>query len=212
MSPRWSGPLNDRRISRLTSRTKTKGTLREQQPGHARPSTVTRLQSISRGCRIFVPGASLACPPILLRRSMVRRGSTVRVRQRALQKPRKSGVSLSDLLARNPVQCVWSRFMELSGSERPPRTARCRNTAPLGTRIDPRRFPARVDDPELWRPRAPVNAPAPPVLRAWFGTLGRGVALGRQRGADTPPTRPPPAPRARASRCEFPIRSAWPAH
>jgi hypothetical protein len=103
MSPRWSGPLNDRRISRLTSRTKTKGTLREQQPGHARPSTVTRLQSISRGCRIFVPGASLACPPILLRRSMVRRGSTVRVRQRALQKPRKSGVSLSDLLARNPV-------------------------------------------------------------------------------------------------------------
>jgi hypothetical protein len=93
-----------------------------------------------------------------------------------------------------------------------PRTARCRNTALLGTRIDPRRFPARVDDPRALEASRPVNAPAPPVMRAWFGTLGRGVALGRQRDADTPPTRPPPAPRARASRCEFPIRSAWPAH
>jgi hypothetical protein len=46
-----------------------------------------------------LPPAATGC----LRRSMVRRGSTVRVRQRALQKRRKSGLSPSAELARAPV-------------------------------------------------------------------------------------------------------------
>ena len=44
------------------------------------------------------------------------------------------------------------------------------------------------------------------------GTHERGVAPGRRRDADTPATRPEPAPRGRASRCGVPTRSAWPAH
>jgi hypothetical protein len=43
--------------------------------------------------------ALLLCLPPERQTSMVRRGSTVRVRQRALQKPRKSGVSHQDWFA-----------------------------------------------------------------------------------------------------------------
>jgi hypothetical protein len=46
--------------------------------------------------------------------SMVRRGSTVRVRQRALQKPRKSRLFLLKELAEAPVWVGMELFMELS--------------------------------------------------------------------------------------------------
>jgi hypothetical protein len=59
------------------------GTLREQHRGHARPRQVTCRRAIPLPCAAFVPAPSLACPPFPPRRSMVRRGSRVRVRQRA---------------------------------------------------------------------------------------------------------------------------------
>jgi hypothetical protein len=55
-------------------------------------------------------------PPIAIRlrqNEMVRRESTVRVRQRALEKPRKSGFSLSTGLAHFQPDAGMERFMEL---------------------------------------------------------------------------------------------------
>jgi hypothetical protein len=49
--------------------------------------------------------------------AMVRRGSTVRVRQRALQKPRKNKVFLSGCLARDP---LCSRYGAVHGAPRIP--------------------------------------------------------------------------------------------
>jgi hypothetical protein len=49
------------------------------------------------------------------KRHMVRRGSTVRVRQRALQKPRKSGLFLSSQLAESP---ACGRYGALYGAFR----------------------------------------------------------------------------------------------
>jgi hypothetical protein len=69
-----------------------KGTLREHQPGHRRSRAVTPPQPIPSSCAAFVPAGSRPCPRFPFRCSMVRRGSTVRVRQRALQKPRSRGL------------------------------------------------------------------------------------------------------------------------
>jgi hypothetical protein len=60
-----------------------KGTLREHQPGHWRARAVTDLRPIPSSSAAFVPAASRTCPRFPPRCSMVRRGSTVRVRQRA---------------------------------------------------------------------------------------------------------------------------------
>ena len=62
------------------------GTLREHQRGHGRPRAVTRLRPFPSSCAAFVPASSRPCPRFPPRRSMVRRGSTVRVRQRASAK------------------------------------------------------------------------------------------------------------------------------
>jgi hypothetical protein len=75
-----------------------KGTLREHRRGHARPRAATPLPLISSPCGVFVPAASRACPRVPPRRSMVRRGSTVRVRQRA------SGKALQSATFRLPKQ------------------------------------------------------------------------------------------------------------
>jgi hypothetical protein len=64
-------------------RVRAEGTRREHRPGHRRARVVIRLRGILASCAAFVPAASLLCPPFPVRRSMVRRGSTVRVRQRA---------------------------------------------------------------------------------------------------------------------------------
>jgi hypothetical protein len=50
---------------------------------------------------------------------MVRRGPTVRVRQRALQKPRNSGPFVSPGLARSPACGRYGAFMEPSGRKGP---------------------------------------------------------------------------------------------
>jgi hypothetical protein len=63
--------------------------------------------------QISFPPAATACP----QNRMVRRGSTVRVRQRALQNPRKSAHRLSDPLAGAPICRGMNPFMELSDSE-----------------------------------------------------------------------------------------------
>jgi hypothetical protein len=62
------------------------GTLREHHTGRARPRAVTRLRAIPSSCAAFVPAASRSYPRLPARCSMVRRGSTVRVRQRASRK------------------------------------------------------------------------------------------------------------------------------
>jgi hypothetical protein len=67
------------------------GTLREHSCGHARPLAVSRRRSFSGVCGWFVSVDSLACPRFPPLCSMVRRGSTVRVRQKALQRHRKTG-------------------------------------------------------------------------------------------------------------------------
>jgi Glucose-6-phosphate dehydrogenase, NAD binding domain/Glucose-6-phosphate dehydrogenase, C-terminal domain len=60
-----------------------KGTLREHNCGHARPPPATRLRRTPSSCSAFVPAGSRPCPRFPPRRSMIERGSTVRVRQRA---------------------------------------------------------------------------------------------------------------------------------
>jgi hypothetical protein len=70
------------------------GTLREQQPGHARPRAVMPLPTIPPACGIFVPATSRRCPRLPPRCSMVRRGSPVRVRKRALN-PCKSATCVA---------------------------------------------------------------------------------------------------------------------
>ena len=68
------------------------GTLREHQRGRRRARTVTDLRAIPSSCATFVPAASRACPWFPFQSSMVRRGSTVRVRQRASQqRPANTG-------------------------------------------------------------------------------------------------------------------------
>jgi hypothetical protein len=64
------------------------GTMREHQRGHARPPAVIPSRSIPLVCGTFVVAVTRACPCFPSRSSMARRGSTVRVRQRALQKRR----------------------------------------------------------------------------------------------------------------------------
>jgi hypothetical protein len=76
----WASVLS---FERFESRAMAEGTLREHQRGHTRPCTVTRAAAISAACGAFVPEPSRSCPRFPLRRSMVRRGSAVRVRQRA---------------------------------------------------------------------------------------------------------------------------------
>jgi hypothetical protein len=68
-----------------------RGTLREHHRGHRRAPTVTRPGPIPSSCAAFVPAASRAWPRFPPRRSMVRRRSPVRVREKALN-PRKAEV------------------------------------------------------------------------------------------------------------------------
>ena len=68
-----------------------RGTLREHPGGQQRASAVTRLRAISSSCAAFVPAASRLCPLFPSRCSMVRRGSTVRVRQRASRNALQNG-------------------------------------------------------------------------------------------------------------------------
>ncbi len=75
-----------------------KGTLREHQPGHARPRAVTRFRQIPSLCGIFLPVVTRVCPRVPFPPSMVRRGSPVRVRQRASStrerpSPERSGLA-----------------------------------------------------------------------------------------------------------------------
>jgi hypothetical protein len=91
------------------------GTVREYARGHARPRSVSRPWGFPAFCGIFVGVASPACPRFPTCCSMVRRGSTVRVRQRALQKARKPGLFLFGRLAGFP-SC--GRYGALNGAFR----------------------------------------------------------------------------------------------
>ena len=62
------------------------GTLREHQRGHRRAHAVNRFRPFPSDCTAFVVALSRAWPLFPLQTSMVRRGSTVRVRQRASTK------------------------------------------------------------------------------------------------------------------------------
>jgi hypothetical protein len=112
---------------------------------------------------------------------MVRRGSTVRVRQRALQKPRVTALFRIDLqvLERG---AGMEPFMEPSGRKRPPR-ARC------ARRLPARREPQAPDHGALGRARRPTatrrTGPAPggapvrdqfkrPCTQAATASLGAG--------------------------------------
>ena len=84
------------RMSRAECAARSEGTLREHQAGHSRPRPVNRPQPIPATSGISLVYATRAYPRFLPRCSMVRRGSTVRVRQRASQRPRKRGPFSSD--------------------------------------------------------------------------------------------------------------------
>jgi hypothetical protein len=73
-----------------TSTSTSEGTLRDQ-PDQGRARAVTHLRVLASSCAAFVPAASRPCPRFQPRRSMVRRGSTVRVRQRASPSSCRSG-------------------------------------------------------------------------------------------------------------------------
>jgi hypothetical protein len=95
---------------------RAEGTLREHKPGHARPRAVTPFRQNSSDCGIFVVAMTRGCPCFPLQTSMVRRGSTVRVRQRALQKPRSRGFSVRIDLHKAEYASGAEPFMELPGS------------------------------------------------------------------------------------------------
>jgi hypothetical protein len=78
-----------------------KGTLREHRADHARPRAVTPLRSVPPVCASFVAAATRRCPRVPSRCSMVRRGSTVRVRQRASRKACKWPSLLPQVCTRN---------------------------------------------------------------------------------------------------------------
>jgi hypothetical protein len=133
---------------------------------------------------------------------MARRGSTVRVRQRALQKPRKQGLLVSDPLEQSPACGGYGAVMEPSGPERPfARRAgragerfRCRPNAPsqvhsggqdLNRHYEPRRGRRpywRLHDrhvprksqlhPSRAAPTSPIPVP-PKRSRAWSVRLHR---------------------------------------
>jgi hypothetical protein len=83
------------------------GTLREHHFGHERPPATTHLHPIPPPYGTFVPAAARPCPPFPPRRSMVRRGSTVRVRQRALAKYLQ--IEWSSCLRRNRLSRAGAR-------------------------------------------------------------------------------------------------------
>src|SRR5947207_1554435 len=72
-------------------------------------------------------------PPLDQRPSFIERGSTVRVRQRALQRPRKAGLFLLSRLARSAACSEYGAlYGGPSGPKRPPLpTPTC--AAPLGS-------------------------------------------------------------------------------
>jgi hypothetical protein len=105
------------------------------------PRWVTHFRPFLSSCAAFVPAASRACPPFPSCCSMVRRGSTVRVRQRALQKRRKTALSQSKQLARAPVCCrygaVYGAFRSrppVSATPPAPRDARRRRSIAVSRR------------------------------------------------------------------------------
>jgi hypothetical protein len=86
------------------------GTVREHN-SRARSSAVGQSSlGVPGVCGIFVDVASPACPRFPRGCSMVRRGSTVRVRQRALQKRRTSGFCSDPLAPASIVRWVLSRL------------------------------------------------------------------------------------------------------
>jgi hypothetical protein len=74
-----------------TTQQDPKGTLREHQAGHRRAPAITRFRLFPSSCAAFVPAASRPRPLFPPCRSMVRRGSTVRVRQRASRNALQNG-------------------------------------------------------------------------------------------------------------------------
>jgi hypothetical protein len=70
-------------VARTPAHPGFEGTLREHQRGRSRPRAVTSPRSVLPVCEAFVDGVTRACPRFQPSRSMVRRGSAVRVRQRA---------------------------------------------------------------------------------------------------------------------------------
>jgi hypothetical protein len=93
---RWYETLRCASVLTPRRRQDAKGTLREHQRRYWRPRAITRLRTNPRSCSSFVPATSRPCPPFPPRCSMVRRGSTVRVRQR-LEIPANQHPSLSKL-------------------------------------------------------------------------------------------------------------------
>ena len=114
------------------------GTRRRNRASARRNGTSARARAVTRGhCRHTMNGrfAGQTCSRMpgrvrayRLRTSMVRRGSTVRVRQRALQKPRKSRLFLSSELARTP---ICGTHGAVYGAFRSRTPARCRRKRAL---------------------------------------------------------------------------------
>jgi hypothetical protein len=106
------------------SERQAEGTLREHHRGHRRLREVTLLRAIPSSCAAFVPAASRPCPPFPACRSMVRRGSTVRVRQRA-SVYRLLSDPFCCLYRRDVLASAWagfqSRLRTLCRSRWPPR-------------------------------------------------------------------------------------------
>ena len=139
-APRGAGQLDDathwRRQQTVSSRRcllHKRTTRRGYETG-----TSARARAVTRGhCRHTMNGrfAGQTCSRMpgrvrayRLRTSMVRRGSTVRVRQRALQKPRKSRLFLSSELARTP---ICGTHGAVYGAFRSRTPARCRRKRAL---------------------------------------------------------------------------------
>ncbi len=153
----------------------------------ARPRASTRGSLLAtrslRLARFSCPQRPARAPASLAGTSMVRRGSTVRVRQRALQKPRKPASFLSDPLALSPT-CVgygalYGAFREKSPVARQLRQQKRRAVTPevangaepcgvpkLGSCLQIRMFRARGQN--CGTPYAGLNA----VLRSLFAGPG----------------------------------------
>ena len=138
--------------------------------------------------RKLLPWVATGC----MSRSMVRRGSTVRVRQRALQKRRKTALRRRDrpsFFATTHARSSKARMLA-ARSRRSPRNSAPRSSS---TATSTARTSAPTDSPRLWG-SAPSGTDSP---RPWCSTATR-QAGSSGRYADAPPHSreprdPPPA-------------------
>ena len=163
--------------------------------GYMNPSTCghprAQLANVDRWiCRTKALSIDRAYARVTLPNFHGKEGSPVRVRQRALQKPRSPGLCVQIDLIRVGMRWVWSTLWEQSGEERPNVVALLdrhpalisRAIVDSATRIEAAASGCPVPDSGIWRCRCTENTAARPVIRAAAQLRPRRVHPGQRGG------------------------------